>query len=310
LTWRSLRRILFLYMNSMRPTLTIVVSMVLLMVAASALFIPLPDLPRFENVSIRPDASADPLIGEGFEYPGGFFTENNVTLADLIVFAYRTPAFRIVGGPGWIWHDRYDIIAKVGGDAEDYSSPEQRGKWNRLSLMMRALLAERFHLAVHRGNRKRPVYALTMARSDGKAGPQLSRVAVNCALLMRQPADLLKVSPQRDKPLCGTWMSRGRIASGGVSLWRLAGAMSMSMHRDVLNRTGLTGTFDFELRWPPEEQFQQPGPGPSIFTAVQEQLGLKLEAASSLINVLVVDSASQPTRDESAAKSLSGGVRP
>jgi uncharacterized protein (TIGR03435 family) len=268
--------------------------------------------------------------------PGGRFTATGVTLRMLIGIAYGTPQplpnSQMLGGPKWIESDRFDVVAKAEGDVQP--GPEAR------SSMLRALLADRFKLAVHNESRELPIYALAKSRSDGKLGPQLSPATVDCAALAAArgrggapppgSADGAGVpgrgpvarggaigpgGPGFDaagRPICGTMVGPATITAGGQTIAQLATLLSGRLGRPVVDRTGLTGTFDLTLTWTPDQIPQgQPGPpppgapplppidpnGPSIFTAVQEQLGLKLESAKGPVDVLVIDRAEHPTAD-------------
>ena len=135
--------------------------------------------PTFEVASIKPNKSGDGRVLIGFQ-PGGRFTATGITLRMLIAIAYGTPQplpnFRIIGGPGWIDSDRFDIVAKAEGDVPP-------GPDSPIPLMIRAMLADRFKLVVHNESRELPIYALVKARSDGKLGPQLRPATVDCAAL-------------------------------------------------------------------------------------------------------------------------------
>jgi uncharacterized protein (TIGR03435 family) len=251
--------------------------------------------PAFEVASIKPNVSGDWRNGQSTQ-PGGRFTARNVTLRFLIQGAYgRLPDFLVSGGPSWIDSDRFDIVAK----AEGNPTPEQFG------VMVRTLLAERFNLSLHNEIRQLPVYALVMARRDGKVGPQMQIAAVDC------PGGRGNTPPPEHQPSsCGMHLSPGgHLSAGGVTMVQVAQALSRQVNRVVLDRTRLTGQFDLNLEWTPGPgEFQLPVPadgprtgdpspvsGPSIFTALQEQLGLKLNSEKGPVNVLAVDRAERPT---------------
>jgi uncharacterized protein (TIGR03435 family) len=183
--------------------------------------------------------------------------------------------------------------------------------------MLRALLAERFNLAVHKETREMPVFALVLARSDGSFGPQMRRSPDDCsnaAARGRGSAPAGARSPW-DGISCGTSVGPGIILAGGRTMAQIATSFSRltttgsSLNRLVVDRTGLEGTFDMTLRFTPENipNFGPGGPppglpaidpnGPSIFTAVQEQLGLKLDSQRGPVEVLVIDRVSRPTED-------------
>jgi uncharacterized protein (TIGR03435 family) len=155
-----------------------------------------------------------------------------------------------------------------------------------MRLMLQSLLEERFKLRLHRESREEPVYELVVAGG----GPR-----------MKQAADSLK-QPQR-----GLRMGRGQLTGTAAPISILINQISQQLGRSVIDKTGLTGQYDFELKWTPEFNQSQaspadPGPqpdlgGPSIFTAIQEQLGLKLESTKGPVEVIVIDSAEKPSEN-------------
>ncbi len=179
--------------------------------------------------------------------------------------------------------------------------------------MMRALLADRFKLAVHTESRELPIYALTLARRDGKTGSQLRPAAVDCVAMFaaRGRGGPPPAPPQPgERPPCGMRLGPGNLSGGGVTMAQLSTTLSQFVQRVVVDRTGLTGNFDIDLTWTPDQLPQgrgEPPPGvqlppidpngPSIFTAVQEQLGLKLDSQRGPVDVLVIDRVEQPTED-------------
>jgi uncharacterized protein (TIGR03435 family) len=265
------------------------------------------DKPSFEVASVKPNKSGDNRVMLGMQ-PGGRFTANNVTLRMLIRQAWRLQDFQIVGGPGWLGSDRFDIVAKAEGNP---APTPPGGPPGPLVLMLQSLLEERFKLAVHPEMRDMPIYALTLARSDGRLGPQLKKSDVDCAALAgaRGRGAGQPPFPATDRPMCGTRIGPGTLASGAVSLSLLASNLSIFVQRTVVDKTGLAGTFDIDLTWTPDQIPQGPPPpgapplppidpnGPSIFTAVQEQLGLKLESQRGPVEVLVIDRVEPPTPD-------------
>jgi uncharacterized protein (TIGR03435 family) len=273
------------------------------------------DNPSFEAASVKPNRSGDGRIALFFQ-PGGRFMATGVTLRMLVGAAYGTPAplpdYQLIGGPDWIGSDRFDIIAKAEGDPQ----PGPQGPPPIMFLMLRTLLADRFKLAVHTESRELPIYALVMSRTDGRHGPQLNPAAVDCAALRGSRGNAPPAGPPPgppagfERPPCGIRMAPGTMLAGGVTMAQLANALSRLpvVNRIVDNRTALAGAFDLDLRWTPPQMPASPPPGapplppidpdgPSIFTAVQEQLGLKLESQRGPVEVLVIDSAERPTED-------------
>lgn len=261
--------------------------------------------PAFEAASVRPNRSGhadwrlEPL-------PGGRLTATNATVAALIRFAYEMPDFQVFGGPNWLNSDRFDVVAKAEGDA----SLEQK------RLMLRRLLAERFKLTTHTEMRELPIYALVMARSDGRTGPRLRRAEVDCARADRASLDLgVGPSPPNGPPRCGYFgfapgadfpSGRGGLGFRGLTLAALAKILVPMVRRSVSDQTGLTGYFDAEFDFMAELPPPPPPPGVpnpwgsefvSVFTVLPEQLGLKLDSRRGPVEVLVIDRAEQPTPD-------------
>jgi uncharacterized protein (TIGR03435 family) len=268
----------------------------------------------FEVASIKTNKSGDNRIGVGFA-PGGRFRATNVPLRELIAAAYGAAqplaTFQITGGPKWIESDRFDVIAKAPGDPQ----PGPNGPPPVMFAMLRNLLVDRFQLAVHRETKEMPIYALVLARTDGKPGPQLHPAATDCAALMAAARARGGAPPQPPAPgermPCGMRMFPGNFSGGASSMAQITNALARFVNRTVVDRTGLTGNYDLDLQWTPEQMppgrgGDSPGAppipaidpnGPSIFTAVQEQLGLKLDAARGPVDVLVIDRAEHPAED-------------
>lgn len=214
------------------------------------------------------------------------FVATNISLGNLITIAYRVPSFRIVGGPDWIWGDRFDVNARMPDSA----------KLTQLSDMLTNLLADRFVLRAHPESREQPIYALILAGSDGQLGPELRRSSVDCAAVMATRASPA-VAPAGPEPTCGSSAQPGHVTIDDMPLSALANLLSPIVERVVIDRTDLTGTFDADLRF---ASFGARGPAselPSIFTALQDQLGLRLEPGREPIEVLAIDSANPPVPD-------------
>jgi bla regulator protein blaR1 len=283
--------------------------------------------PAFEVASIKPNNSGDGRVMLGNQ--PGRFTATNVTLRMLIRNAYQLQDFQITGGPGWLASDHYDIVAKIDPAVQESISAARGGIGpaaipgtgpNPLQLMIRSLLTERFKLAVHTETKEQTIYALVLARADGKLGPDLKKSDVDCAALMgnargRGPLPPPSGPPQPGERLpCGIRIGPGNMAAGGSSLAQFANSLGMFVGRIVQDRTGLTGSYDINLTWTPDQMPQRapgtPGDqpirvngqdidpnGPSIFTAVQEQLGLKLDSQKGPVEMLVVDRAEKPVEN-------------
>ena len=263
--------------------------------------------PTFEVASVKPNKSGEPFVSLGIQ-PGGRFTATNVPLRLLIRNAYQIQDFQLIGAPEWVNSDRFNIVAKAEGDVPP-SAPG--GPPGPMQLMLRALLAERFNLKMHAERRELPIYALILARDDGKLGAQLRPAAVDCAAVQAaRRGGPPPTPPQPGERLpCGIRIGPGQMSGGSLPLSQLATLLAPSVQRVVVDRTGLSGNFDFDLTWTPDQIPQGPPPagapglppidpnGPSILTAVQEQLGLKLDSTRGPVDVLVVDNVEPPTPD-------------
>ena len=228
-------------------------------------------VPTFDTASVKPNRSSDTRLS--ISTRGGIYTAVNAPLRTLILIAYELgfEPFRLVGGPDWISSERFDVL----GTLPAGSTSRQIGP------MLRALLADRFKLAVHTETRDLPAYALVLARNDGRLGPQLRRSTADCV-----------ATP----PACRTSVGSD-IRATGQALTALAGTLPQFVSRRVFDRTGLSGLFDFELRFSDTDPAVAGGDLPSIFTALQEQLGLKLEPTRGPAEVIVIDRIARPTED-------------
>lgn len=264
------------------------------------------NVPAFEVASVKPNKSDEVLNSIGFQQ-GGRFTATNVPLRELIRVAFGIQSFQLIGGPSWIGSERFDIVAKADGDPPSGS----------MVVMIRRLLAERFKLIAHKERRTLQLYALVMADADRRLGPQLRASQVDCAVAMasaRARSGSPSGFPQPgERQLCDLFVGFPPLFSaGGVNMPQLATSLSRVVRRVVIDQTGLSGTFDFDLQWTPEGLPQRPADaveparlngvdvdpnGPSIFTALREQLGLKLEPQDGPVDVIVIDDVSQPTAD-------------
>ena len=189
--------------------------------------------------------------------PAGGISAWNVNLRTLIVLAYNIQDFQLSGGPRWMAAQRYDVIAKAP------AGVQKSDTWP----MLRALLAERFHLVVHRETRESAVYELSVAKGGLKIHP---------ATRLQGEAD--------------DWCRQGsgHLQCYMMPMANLALTLSGTLKRRVVDRTGVEGKFDLVLDWAPDNAA---GDGPSIFTAIQELLGLRLEAAKGPVEMVVVDGA-------------------
>lgn len=278
---------------------------------------PASDRPAFEVASVKPNKSPD-ASRVGFIPRVDRFTQTNVTLRQMIHVAYRRRAFdsrQVIGGPGWIDSDRFDVVAKIEDGAGTLLTlyvPDGKGSPGLAYLMLRTLLEDRFKLAVHSDTRELPIYALVLARSNGRLGPKLLRSDIDCDNFLKQQADAITKTgrplpvPPGQGPPCSRGGPPGKFIGNDITMPWLADALTESVNRGnpgsrsvsrvVVDRTGLTGNFDVTLEWTPEEMSADT-PGGSIFTALQEQLGLKLVPLRGPVEVLVVDRAERPGPD-------------
>jgi len=263
--------------------------------AGASLFAQAP--PRFEVASVTPSApDAQGMLISG-PTPSQF-TIRNAPLISIVTYAYGRPDYQIAGGPDWIRSERFDIAAKY---PSGYS-PAQ------VAPMLRALLEDRFRLKTHIETREAPIYALVTARSDKRFGPQLRRTEVDCVAYRKELAKKDAVPTNRPGDTCvAATYGEGRdraVWASGRTMAQFAGMLESSAGRDVVDRTGLAGEFEIRLRWRPDAgmtQGQNPGTADdsavSLFTAVQEQLGLRLGSARGPVEFLVIDSVERLTPD-------------
>ena len=240
----------------------------------------------FEVVSIRQNTSGSTGGGSG-PGPGGIHTFTNVLIRSVISLAYDVPSSRLIGGPGWLVTDRYDISAR-GKDAATRDETAQ---------MLRAMLRDRFQLAARVEKRDLPVYHLLLARADGRLGSGMRQSPFNC----RDPEARKKAyaaALPNSRIVCGLQDGAGSFTGGGVEVATIASVLTGASGRPVLDKTGLSGGFDVDLKWTPSlASDAAPPDAVSIFTAVQEQLGLKLESGTAPLDVLVIDRIERPSEN-------------
>jgi uncharacterized protein (TIGR03435 family) len=223
----------------------------------------------FEVASIK--FHPGPITMSGGGVKGATLSDTALTLRNLIEDAYGVRTDQISGGPSWIGSDRYDVVAKAEG--------EGTLSHDRAMQMLQTLLADRFQLKVHRETRETPVYELVV----GKNGPKLKHVGPDTT---------------------GGSMTRGlntgalHMETSKGTLEQLARQLSVTAGRPVIDKTGLAGFYAYTLDWASGIQPPQPDSDtPSMFTAVQEQLGLKLESARAPVEMLIVDRAEKPSEN-------------
>ena len=267
--------------------------------------------PRFEVTSVK---KSGPMPQGGFRFgmqPGGRFTVTQMPVSTLITMAYGIQRFQMIGAPDWLNSDRFDINAVA---EEGPLVPPQPGMPNRMQLLVRSLLKERFALVIHNETRELPVSYLTVAREDGKLGERLRPSTVDCRALMaarvKEGAPPIPPTKPGELPQCGMRGGFGQIAAGSMTMANFASMLASMLNRPVYDRTNLTGNFDLQIEYTPDQMPQipagvtlppgitlPPSDGPSLNTALREQLGLKLEATRGPVDVTVIDSVSQPEPD-------------
>jgi len=241
--------------------------------------------PKFEVASIKPsDPNANGSMVQNS--PGGRVRMTNTTLKNLIANAYEVRFFQVTGGPEWADSARFDIEAKG----------EAGAKQKDFAPMLRALLKERFQLVVRRETKEMPIYALVLARKDGKLGPQMKETT--CQVYdAEHPPPTPKPGEMRPMGCGGGSMGPGRLRESGAQVANLALSLSGLDDRVVLDQTGLKGKYDISLDWTPDNRRADDNAGPSLFTALQEQLGLKLESAKGPVDMIVIEKAEKPTEN-------------
>jgi len=232
--------------------------------------------------------------------PGGRVTATNMPVRRLVEFVYQLQPFQVVEGPGWMATERVDLVAKLEG-APAFQAPGS--PTDPYVLALRALIVDRFTLKTHREMREQDIYALVMAKQGGAPGPALKPSADDCETLMAKVSrGELPIPPQRgpnEIPLCGMRGRPDSLKAGGTPMTQFANFLAGRTGRMVVDRTGLAGGWDFELTFAVDPSLLPPGvdappadpDAPSFFTAIQEQLGLKLEGTKGPVDVLVIDSA-------------------
>jgi uncharacterized protein (TIGR03435 family) len=242
--------------------------------------------PTFEVSTVKQNKSGSSSSSSNFH--GGRFTAVNVLLKNILQYqAYGIPESRILGSPKWLNSERFDIEAKTDSAATDRLRTLARDQRRiQTQAMFQQLLADRFKLAVHRETKDLPVYALVVA----KKGPNL---------------------PPSKEPdgHSGTSSNDGQFTAQGVTMPQIADALTQELSRElgrvVIDKTGIQGRFDVALKWMPgtgpalvNDGTEAPSDsGPSIFTAIQEQLGLKFESTKGPVQVLVIDHVEMPSEN-------------
>jgi bla regulator protein BlaR1 len=258
---------------------------------------------KFEVASIKPSApNSGGLVPLPSSLRSGELRVSNITVRNLVTSAYNVFDFQISGGPSWISSERYDILAKPArpeGDtssqvlptnAADMTDDQRKVLQEQLRQRMQALLADRFNLAIHKESREEQVYALVA----GKDGPKL--------------LETKEGTPEAGRMMMGMGLLNGR----GVALQTVADVLSTQIGRPVRDETGLHGRYDIRLEWTPDPGLggplgaAPPGGGgpppsdpdkPSLFAAIQEQLGLRLVSRRVPVEIIVIDRVERPSEN-------------
>ncbi len=238
--------------------------------------------PSFDVASVR---AHDPSNRKNFNnfqaYPDGRFTSDNASLWMLIHYAFQVQPYQIAEVPGWIKSVGYDLNAK----------PAEVHGFDDIPLMLQGVLEDRFQLKYHWETREQPVYDLVVIK-PGRLRESI--IKGDCPRPFSHPAGIPEDAP------CGDLENRlGHTKGYKLTATQFAGSLSWLLSKEVVDKTNLAGSYDVELRWTPESVAIRPDASeqsaPDMFTAIQEQLGLKLEPAKGPIRVLVIDHAEKPS---------------
>ena len=228
--------------------------------------------PAFEVVSVKPSAPETPRGGGFGMSPSGLFQVRGLSLVELVQAAYSQGRpfyrFQLAGGPDWLDSARFDITA---------SSTLRNATPAQTMAMVKALLIERFKLVVREETKDAPIYVLTLANKDGTLGPKIRKSSLACP----GPGCEFKINPGVSLTARGLTVDRLAFSMAGFS----------GVGRLIVDRTGLTGGYDMNMEWAPLND------SPNIFTALREQLGLKLESSRGPVPMLIIERAEKPTPD-------------
>ena len=227
----------------------------------------------------------------------GQFTVTNFQLETLILAAYQLQSYQLQGAPSWSRDERYNIEARLDPKIAGRLQPD--GHPPTWALALRRLLAERTGLTFHRETRELPIYEMVMARADRTPGPNLQPAKADCDALRLESVTAAREKRPSPYPVstdtwtpCGLRLAPGRIVSGGFGFAEFLAALSRQVGRQVVDRTGLAGKWDFYVTYAPDDNPERDAP--HLFTALQEQLGLKLEATKGPVNAFVIDRLERP----------------
>jgi uncharacterized protein (TIGR03435 family) len=226
----------------------------------------------FQVATIKP---AKPDESLAIQIQGRRFATAGASLIDIMKYAYGVHISQVVGGPEWMGSAKFDLLADPGTEARPAS--------DEMKKMVQALIEDRFKLSYHHANRELPVYAIVVAKS----GPKLT-----------------KTTKEPGIPVAG-YRPSGELGVGNAAMTDFAAFLQRyAMDRPVVDHTGITGRYDLMLRWTPDQAqlngrpaSDDPNAPPGLFTAIQEQLGLKLEAMKAPVEVMVIDHVEPPSEN-------------
>jgi len=233
----------------------------------------------FEVASIKPNTS-----GERWEtvspLSGGRLTAKNVTVEWIVRTAYRLEPFQIAGLPAWANSERFDVLAKAADSAATI---------DQIRPMLQTLLADRFQMTVHRETKDLPIYTMTAAKN----GPKLTKAkTADCSDPTRSPCGGFRI------------FKRSQMWGNTVTVKQFAAELTFMMQRSVVDKTGIQGLYDIRVEWTPEHFGPEPGTevkpdeaNPTLFTAMQEQLGLKLQSDKGPVETVVIERVARPTEN-------------
>ena len=266
--------------------------------------------PSFEVASIKP---SDPGQRGGMiqNRPGGRMVIAGMPLRALMTFAYGVQDFQISGGPDWMRMNFWDIEARAEeGSVPPPAGPPDPNTPNPMALRLQSLLEDRFQLKIHRETRDLPIYELSIAKGGLKM--KLSDDQAPYQPPERGAPPPPPIQPGGAMPRFSLRMGRGSMDAVAMGIPNIVQSFSSQLGRTVIDKTGLKGLYDIKLRWTPDNAALGGGPagpggpeaappidpnGPSIFTAIQEQLGLKLDSTKGPVEVLVIDNVQKPTEN-------------
>ena len=240
--------------------------MKLVLLVLSMVAVGLGQTPNFEVASVKATAVQDGSLTVNYP-PGGRYSAQNLTVKALLGMSYGVQGYQILGGRGWVDSGGFDIEAKAAGGVGEPTHEQ-------VNQMVQALLADRFQLALHRETRQLPIYVLVAGKTGAKMLPGESSAQ-------------------------GSKMMMGQLIIKKMSMTGLANILTFDLNRPVIDQTGLKGEYAFTLEWTPGLREADAGTAsrPSLFTAVEEQLGLKLESTKGPVEVLVIDRVEKPSEN-------------